>query len=103
VDCFATQRQVIAGCGRDLELFRPAPAYDFRLPPHSVASLDLLPNSAEGEILAEAISSVDQICETRSAAASRSEGVIGRCSKSPAIRRKNGEQASAHTLACRGR
>jgi N-acetylglucosamine malate deacetylase 2 len=33
VDCFLTQRRVLADCQIDVERFRPAPAYDFTHPP----------------------------------------------------------------------
>jgi LmbE family N-acetylglucosaminyl deacetylase len=32
--CFASQREVLAPFGAEVERFRPAPAYDFRRPPH---------------------------------------------------------------------
>ena len=34
VECFATQREILALCKLDIERFRPAPAYEFRAPPH---------------------------------------------------------------------
>lgn len=34
VDCFLTQRDILAGLQFDTERFRVAPAYDFRAPPH---------------------------------------------------------------------
>ncbi len=34
VDCFYSQREILACCKLDIERFRPAPAYDFRAPPH---------------------------------------------------------------------
>ncbi len=39
VDCFHTQRQILSGCKLDTERFRPAPAYEFRAPPHAGALL----------------------------------------------------------------
>ena len=35
LDCFATQREVLAQFPADRECFRPAPKYDFLRPPHS--------------------------------------------------------------------
>jgi hypothetical protein len=34
IDCFATQKLVLADFPIELERFRPAPAYDFTRPPH---------------------------------------------------------------------
>jgi N-acetylglucosamine malate deacetylase 2 len=39
VDCFRTQREFLARFELDPERFRPAPAYDFRAPPHAGALL----------------------------------------------------------------
>ena len=39
VDCFCTQRELLSRFELDPERFRPAPAYDFRAPPHSGALL----------------------------------------------------------------
>ncbi len=39
VECFETQRAILALCRLDIERFRPAPAYDFRTPPHQGALL----------------------------------------------------------------
>ena len=39
VDCFRTQREILACCTLDIERFRPAPAYEFRAPPHDGALL----------------------------------------------------------------
>ncbi len=35
VDCFHTQREILACCTLDTERFRPAPAYDFGASPHA--------------------------------------------------------------------
>ncbi|WP_049949756.1 PIG-L deacetylase family protein [Sorangium cellulosum] len=32
--CFASQKETLAPFGAEVERFRPAPAYDFRMPPH---------------------------------------------------------------------
>ncbi|WP_437731832.1 PIG-L deacetylase family protein [Sorangium sp. So ce1335] len=34
LDCFASQKETLAPFGAEVERFRPAPAYDFRRPPH---------------------------------------------------------------------
>ena len=34
IDCFGTQRDILGRFELDPERFRPAPAYDFRAPPH---------------------------------------------------------------------
>ena len=35
IDCFLTQREILARFELGPERFRPAPAYEFRAPPHS--------------------------------------------------------------------
>ncbi|WP_437304504.1 PIG-L deacetylase family protein [Sorangium sp. So ce388] len=34
LDCFSSQKETLAPFGAEVERFRPAPAYDFRRPPH---------------------------------------------------------------------